>query len=172
MAYLTQDPLDLVALLAMVQSPSRGGVASFLGMVRDHHQGREVLRLDYSAYAPMAEAECARIVAEAESRWDVAVALRHRIGQLQIGDAAVAVAVASAHREEAFVASRYVIEELKRRVPIWKKEYFADGTISWVDPSATSAGSEVIARERSPRSNLAGAQTAGIASAPAEPRND
>jgi molybdopterin synthase catalytic subunit len=140
MAYLTQDPLDLAALLAMVQSPSRGGVASFLGMVRDHHQGCEVLRLDYSAYAPMAEAECARIVAEAESRWDVAVALRHRIGQLQIGDAAVAVAVASAHRDEAFVACRYVIEELKRRVPIWKKEYFADGTVEWVGSGVVGQG--------------------------------
>jgi molybdopterin synthase catalytic subunit len=132
MVYLSSNPLDLAALLASVQSPSRGGVASFVGTVRNHHDGREVLRLDYSAYAPMAEAECARIVAEAQSRWDVAVALRHRIGRLEIGDAAVAVAVASAHRDEAFVACRYVIEEVKRRVPIWKREYFADGSIAWL----------------------------------------
>ncbi len=101
-------------------------------MVRNHHSGREVLRLEYSAYGPMVEAECARIVAEAESRWQVAIALRHRVGRLEIGDAAVAVATASAHRDEAFVACRHVIEELKRRVPIWKREVYGDGTVEWV----------------------------------------
>jgi molybdopterin synthase catalytic subunit len=80
----------------------------------------------------MAEAVCARIVAEAQSRWQVAVALEHRVGPLTIGDAAVAVAVASAHRDQAFQACRYVIEEVKRRVPIWKKEHYADGTVEWV----------------------------------------
>jgi molybdopterin synthase catalytic subunit len=130
--YLTESPLDLGELLALVQSPERGGVACFLGTVRNHHGGREVLRLEYSAYGPMVEAECARIVAETESRWQVAVALRHRLGRLEIGDAAVAVAAASAHRDEAFVACRHVIEELKRRVPIWKREVYADGTVEWV----------------------------------------
>ena len=130
--YLTESPLDLGELLASVQSPERGGVACFLGTVRNHHGGREVLRLEYSAYGPMVEAECARIVAEAESRWQVAVALRHRIGRLEIGDAAVAVAAAAAHRDEAFIACRHVIEELKRRVPIWKREVYADGTVEWV----------------------------------------
>jgi molybdopterin synthase catalytic subunit len=115
-----------------VQSPERGGVACFLGTVRNHHGGRDVLRLDYSAYAPMAEQECARIVAEAESRWNVGIALRHRVGRLEVGDAAVAVVAASAHRDEAFVACRHVIEELKARVPIWKREYFADGAVEWV----------------------------------------
>jgi molybdopterin synthase catalytic subunit len=132
MAYLTPDPPDLGALLAQVRSPSHGGIATFLGIVRDHHGGRKVLRLDYSAYTPMAEAECSRIVAEAQSRWPVAVALQHRVGMLAIGDAAVAVVVGSAHRDEAFVACRYVIEELKRRVPIWKREVFADGSVAWV----------------------------------------
>jgi molybdopterin synthase catalytic subunit len=135
-AYLTSEPIGLGPLLDSVQSPARGGITSFLGTVRDHHGGRAVLRLDYSAYGPMAEAEIARIVAEAESRWDVRVAVQHRIGQLEIGDVAVAIAVASGHRDEAFVACRYVIEELKRRVPIWKKEYFADGTVSWVGGEA------------------------------------
>jgi molybdopterin synthase catalytic subunit len=135
-AYLTSDPIDLGPLLDSVQSPARGGIASFLGTVRDHHRGRAVLRLDYSAYAPMAVAELGRIVAEAELRWDVGVAVQHRIGQLEIGDVAVAIAVASGHRDEAFVACRYVIEELKRRVPIWKKEYFADGTVEWVGGAA------------------------------------
>ena len=134
--FLTDRPIDLAALLRAVESPERGGVASFLGLVRNHHAGREVLRLDYSAYGPMAEAECARIVAEAESRWQVAIALRHRVGSLAIGDAAVAVVAASAHRDEAFAACRHVIEEVKRRVPVWKREYYADGTVAWVDPTA------------------------------------
>jgi len=138
--YLTQSPLDLEELLASVQSPERGGVACFLGTVRNHHGGREVLRLEYSAYAPMVEAECARIVAEAESRWQVALTLRHRIGRLETGDAAVAVAAASAHRDEAFVACRHVIEELKRRVPIWKREYYADGSVAWVGQGEADGG--------------------------------
>ena len=136
MPFLTELPIDLGRLHAAVQAPDRGGVAAFVGLVRDHHQGRAVLRLDYSAYGPMAEAECGRIVAEAEARWSVAVALQHRIGALVIGDAAVAVVVASAHRDEAFAACRHVIEEVKRRVPVWKREYYADGTVAWVDPSA------------------------------------
>lgn len=104
--------------------------------MRNHHQGHDVERLDYEAYEPMAEAECARIVAETESRWQVAVALRHRIGRLEVGETAVAVVAASAHRDEAFVACRHVIEELKRRVPIWKREYYADGTVGWVGAQA------------------------------------
>ena len=139
--YLTDRPVDLGALLGSVQSAERGGVACFLGTVRNHHGGRGVLRLEYSAYAPMAEAECARIVAEAESRWPVAVALIHRVGRLEIGDAAVGVVVASAHRNEAFAACRHVIEELKRRVPIWKREVFADGTVEWVG-SGVEAGKQ------------------------------
>jgi molybdopterin synthase catalytic subunit len=134
--YLTTDSLDLGALLAQLNSPDHGAIASFLGTVRDHHGGREVLRLEYSAYGPMAEVECARIVAEAESRWPVAVALQHRLGTLEIGDVAVAIVVGSAHRDEAFLACRYVIEELKQRVPIWKKEYFADGKVEWVGSRA------------------------------------
>jgi molybdopterin synthase catalytic subunit len=130
--YLTDRPVDLGALLGSVHSAERGGVACFLGTVRNHHGGRGVLRLEYSAYAPMAEAECARIVAEAESRWTVAVALSHRVGRLEVGDAAVGVVAASAHRDQAFAACRHVIEELKRRVPIWKREVFADGTVEWV----------------------------------------
>jgi molybdopterin synthase catalytic subunit len=137
MTFLTDHAIDLAALLAAAQSPERGGVAVFLGLVRNHHEGRGVLRLDYSAYSAMAEAECTRIVAEAGSRWDAAIALRHRIGTLEVGDAAVAVVAASAHREAAFAACRYVVDEVKRRVPIWKREHYADGTVVWVDPSAT-----------------------------------
>ena len=136
MPFLTERTIELAELLAAVQSPERGGIVVFLGLVRNHHAGRAVIRLDYSAYGPMAEAECGRIVAESASRWDAAVALEHRIGSLEIGDAAVAIVAASAHRESAFAACRFVIDEVKRRVPVWKREYYADGSVVWVDPTA------------------------------------
>jgi len=130
--FLVHIPIDEARLLASVRLPARGGTALFVGTVRSHHQGRGVVRLEYSAYAPMAEAECARIVEEACQRWPVAVALEHRLGTLEVGEAAVVVAVAGAHRDEAFAACRHVIEELKRRVPIWKRETFEDGAVEWV----------------------------------------
>jgi molybdopterin synthase catalytic subunit len=135
MAFLSATPIDLATLIAAIESPAHGGVASFLGQVRDHHDGRTVSRLEYSAYGPMAEEECAKIVAEAEARWPVRVALEHRVGTLEIGDTAVAVAAAGAHRDEAFAACRFMIEEVKRRVPIWKKEFYEDGAVEWVDPA-------------------------------------
>lgn len=136
MGFLVHTPIDEARLLASVRSPERGGCAMFVGTVRSHHGGRAVVRLEYSAYAPMAEAECARIVEEVSASWPVAVALEHRLGTLEIGDSAVVVAVAGAHRDEAFAACRHVIEELKRRVPIWKKETFADGVVEWVGAPA------------------------------------
>lgn len=136
MGFLSDQPLDLESLVAEVGAPERGAVATFLGVVRDHHAGRAVTELEYQAFAPMAEAECGRIVDEAQARWPVRVALQHRVGLLLIGDAAVAIAVGAGHRAEAFDACRYVIEELKRRVPIWKRERYQDGTEAWVDPTA------------------------------------
>src|SRR5512132_2792628 len=108
--HLTDAAIDPAALVRAVQSPERGGVVSFAGVVRNHHAGREVVRLEYSAYLPMAEAECARIVAEAEERWPVAVAMAHRIGTIEIGENAVIVAAAAAHRGDAFDACRHVID--------------------------------------------------------------
>jgi molybdopterin synthase catalytic subunit len=131
-SFLTEQPIDLSVLIAAVQSPERGGIACFIGAVRNHHDGRPVERLEYTAYGPMAEAELDRIVGEARSRWDVTVALRHRIGRLVVGDAAVAIVVAAAHRDSAFAACRFLIEETKRRVPIWKQEFFSDGAVEWV----------------------------------------
>ena len=136
LTHLTEVAIDPAALARTVQSPERGGVVSFAGVVRNHHAGREVIRLEYSAYAPMAEAECARIVAEAEERWPVTIALAHRIGEIGVGENAVVVVVASAHRADAFEACRHVIDAVKRRVPIWKREYYADGSVAWVDPTA------------------------------------
>ncbi len=136
MPVLTQHPLDPAVLARAVASPAHGAIATFVGLVRDHHDGRAVRSLRYSAYEPMAEAVAAEIVAEAEARWPVRVALGHRLGDLAVGDAAVAVAAGSAHREAAFAACRYVIEEVKRRVPIWKLERHPDGSETWVDPTA------------------------------------
>jgi molybdopterin synthase catalytic subunit len=136
MGFLTENRIDLPTLVAAISAPERGGVVTFHGLVRDHHAGRTVLRLEYHAYGPMAEAECGSIVAEAEARWPCRIILQHRTGLLAIEDMAVAIIAAAAHRGEAFDACRYVIEELKRRVPIWKREYYADGTEAWVDPTA------------------------------------
>jgi molybdopterin synthase catalytic subunit len=140
-AFLTTEPIDLLPLLASVQSPARGGIASFVGVVRDHHGDRGVLRLQYSAYGPMVEAECTRIVAEAEARWPVTIVLRHRVGSLEVGETAIVVVAGSGHRAAAFDACRYVVEEVKRRAPIWKQEFYADGTRDWVNP--TVAGRSV-----------------------------
>ncbi|MGH7536505.1 MAG: molybdenum cofactor biosynthesis protein MoaE [Gemmatimonadales bacterium] len=139
MGYLAADPIDLSPLVARVKAPERGGITTFLGVVRDHHEGRGVRRLEYSAYGPMAEAECRRIVTEAKERWGAEIALQHRTGRLEVGDVAVAIAAAAPHRDQAFAACRYVIEEVKRRVPIWKQEYYADGTVAWVDPTRSAA---------------------------------
>ena len=128
MSLLTRDPIELDRLIARVAGPERGGIATFLGVVRDHQDGRTVTGLEYSAYEPMAEAECARIVAEAEARWPVTRGARAPPGPLAIGDIAVAIAAAADHRDGAFEACRHVIEEVKRRVPIWKREDYADGS--------------------------------------------
>ncbi|HZM27702.1 MAG TPA: molybdenum cofactor biosynthesis protein MoaE [Gemmatimonadales bacterium] len=135
MSFLRDEPLDLGRLVATVSAPERGAVVCFVGTVRDHHEGKSVLRLEYSAYQPMAEAECGRIVAEARNRWDATVALEHRTGVLEAGETSVAIAAAAPHRTAAFAACRYVIEEVKRRVPIWKREHYTDGTVGWVDPT-------------------------------------
>ena len=143
MAVLTDQPIRLDPLIDQVRASDRGGIAIFLGLVRDHHQGKGVLGLDYSAYGPMAEQVTAEIIGEAETRAPrAAVVVQHRIGPLTIGDAAVAVVAAAAHRAEAFEACRYVIEELKKRVPVWKKEMFVDGSVEWVDPTAGVESSE------------------------------
>jgi len=127
------DPLDLAALLALVQAPSLGGVAVFLGTVRDHHAGRAVVRLEYEAYPEMAEAEMRKIAEEAKGRFGVArIAVAHRTGRLEIGETSVAVVVGSAHRREALEACRFVIDTLKRTAPIWKRELYEDGA-AWIE---------------------------------------
>lgn len=136
MRYLKEEPLEVRSVAHQVVSAERGGVVTFVGAVRNHHAGRAVLRLEYSAYGPMAEEEFARIIEEAERRWPARVAAEHRLGTLEVGDVAVIVVAAAPHRDAAFDACRFVIEELKRRVPIWKREHYTDGSSGWVDPTA------------------------------------
>lgn len=130
---VTADPIDVAALLASVPSPSDGAVLLFVGVVRDENDGRGVASLEYEAYAEMAERKMREIADEARARWPVGdVALVHRVGRLEIGEASVAIAVASPHRAEAYEASRYLIEQLKRRVPVWKREGYVEGETRWV----------------------------------------
>lgn len=136
--FLSDSAIDPAAVQLAVVSPSHGAVVTFLGTVRDHHAGRSVTGLEYSCYPEMAEQECQRIVDEAAERFAARVDVRHRIGTLHVGDIAVVVASAAAHRDAAFESCRWVIDAVKARVPIWKHEHFADGTSAWVDP--TSAG--------------------------------
>ena len=134
-ARLTSQPIDVPALTREVTAEDRGAVSIFLGTVRNSNEGRAVNGIDYSAYDAMAVAEMTRIADEACDRFrGVAIAMEHRIGTLQVGDVSVAIACAHAHRTQALDANRYVIEELKRRVPIWKREHYLDGTSEWVDP--------------------------------------
>ena len=127
------DPIDPAALVAQVTGPQCGAVILFLGTVRDHSEGKVgVTHLEYEAYDDVVESKIAEIVGEARAKWDLeSVAVVHRVGSLEVGDISVAVAVGSGHREEAFVAGRYVIDELKSRVPIWKKEHWPGGA-EWV----------------------------------------
>jgi len=130
---VTREPIDAAALLASCAAPSDGAVLLFLGVVRDHNDGREVGHLDYEAFAPMAEKVLDEIVAEARERWETGtMAVVHRVGRLEIGEASVAIAVAAPHRGEAYEASRYVIEQLKRRVPVWKREGYLTGESEWL----------------------------------------
>jgi molybdopterin synthase catalytic subunit len=134
---LSRDPVDLSRLVSAVEAPEIGGIATFTGLVRNHHEGRGVEGLEYSAYEPMAEQEMRAILSEAEARWAVKLAATHRLGALSIGDVAVAIAAAGSHRGEAFDACRYAIEEIKRRVPIWKRERYTDGSEAWVEPGGS-----------------------------------
>jgi molybdopterin synthase catalytic subunit len=129
--HLTRHPLSIADLLAEVQSPERGGTCIFLGTVRND---ADVSAIDYSAYEAMADEEIERILAEAHARWpDTRVVLAHRLGVIPAGEASIAIAAAAPHRDAAFAACRHVIEEVKQRLPIWKKELRGDGSEKWVE---------------------------------------
>jgi molybdopterin synthase catalytic subunit len=128
---ITDVPLDLKRLVAQVSDPSAGAVATFTGTTRNSFQGKAVRHLEYEAYPPMAERTLAEIGTEIASRWPetVGLAIEHRVGRLEVGEASVVVVVAAPHRREALAACGYAIDRLKQTLPVWKKEVFADGTI-------------------------------------------
>ncbi len=131
---ISSAPLDVDALKPALAHPQAGACASFEGWVRNHNEGQPVLSLEYEAFAALAEREGERVLEEARQRFDLLAAEAvHRVGHLQIGDLAVWVGVASAHRGAAFDACRYVIDELKARVPVWKKEHYASGATAWIN---------------------------------------
>jgi molybdopterin synthase catalytic subunit len=135
---LVHRPLDLSSLLE--SSSADGAVCLFVGVVRDENRGRSVERLEYEAYEEMALPLMEEIVREARRLFPVnAVRLVHRLGRLEIGEASVAVAAVAPHRDEAFAACRFVIDTLKAKVPIWKKEHYADGT-AWLEGPDSSPG--------------------------------
>jgi molybdopterin synthase catalytic subunit len=131
---LSDTAIEPAAWRARIAHPSAGGVVVFEGVVRDHHRGVAVAGLEYSAHLAIARKQGARIVAEAIARWNLrAAAGVHRVGQLGIGDMAVWIGVAADHRGEAFDACRFIIDQVKSRVPVWKREWRPDGSVAWVE---------------------------------------
>ncbi|MSQ13223.1 MAG: molybdenum cofactor biosynthesis protein MoaE [Dehalococcoidia bacterium] len=139
---LTHKPLEPEKLSALVQRPSNGATVTFLGVTRDHNDGRRVQYLEYEAYEEMAVQELRRVVDELKARWPVDVAVAHRLGKLDIGEVSLVVAVASAHRKEAFDACAEAVDRIKMTVPIWKREVYEGGYV-WI-------GSEEHAEAKSP----------------------
>lgn len=131
-AELTAATLDVEKILAKVGSPDCGAISLFLGTTRDHFEGRRVAKLSYEAYAPMAKREMLRICDALRRQWNVKnVALVHRLGEVPVGEASVLIAISSEHRQEAQAAVKYAMDEVKGRVPVWKKEIYEDGDAEW-----------------------------------------
>ncbi|PJJ52998.1 molybdenum cofactor biosynthesis protein MoaE [Hymenobacter chitinivorans] len=131
--HLTDQPIDVAAVLASVQDEGAGAVNTFIGTVRNQSTGRRVVRLDYEAYDAMAIRQMEHVAAQAQEKWPMLrqVAVTHRKGRLDIGDVAVVVAVSTPHRADSFAACQYIIDTIKQVVPIWKKEEYEDGSV-WV----------------------------------------
>ena len=136
LASLVREPIDPAEVIRMVSTRANGAVLLFIGAVRQVNDGRDVTGIDYAAYEAMAQRELEAIVAEGIARFGTPdVAIVHRLGELAVEEVSVAIAVGHPHRDTAYAVSRWVIEELKRRVPIWKREHYVDGTREWVDPT-------------------------------------
>jgi len=134
MFQIDDTPLDLEALKAGLPDPGAGACVTFEGWVRDCNEGLDVASLAYEVYEPLAVKEGERVLAEAREKFPIIAAHgAHRAGRLSIGECAVWVGVSSAHRDAAFVACRYIIDQIKHRLPIWKKEFYADGNSGWVN---------------------------------------
>ena len=144
----SSGPLEPERYRDALADPAAGGYASFEGWVRDHNEGRTVQRLEYEAFEALAIKEGERIVAEAVARFGVTrAACVHRVGALGIGELAVWVGVSAAHRGEAFAACRYIIDEVKHRLPIWKKEHYTDGDSGWVNCERCAAAAHADVHE-------------------------
>jgi molybdopterin synthase catalytic subunit len=136
MSELTREPIDPQSVLRQVESTRAGAVVLFLGTTREITGDRRTLSLDYECYPEMAQRKLSELEAEAIRRWPLcACVVVHRLGHLELGEASVAVAVSSPHRQDAFAAGQWLIDTLKQVVPIWKKENWADGTSDWVHPT-------------------------------------
>lgn len=133
MIEILKAPIDVDHVLRNVEDPTAGAISVFIGTARCHSKGKSVRYLEYQAYDPMALKMLRQIVDEAKTQWDIAkIAVVHRLGRIEIGEASVVIAVSASHRKEAFEACRYLIDTLKTDVPIWKKEFFEDGEM-WVE---------------------------------------
>ena len=142
---ITDHRIDLERLQAAVRHPAAGAIVTFVGTTRNENVGRRVIRLEYEAFAAMAEKEMRRLATAARKRWPLRrVAMAHRIGVVPVGEASVGIAVSSSHRQEAFEACRWLIDRLKEIVPIWKKEHFRGGQV-WIGPQQ---GGPAVARKR------------------------
>ena len=132
MISIVETTIDTDAVLRSVEDPAAGGIDLFIGTTRNHSSGKDVVYLEYEAYRPMALRQMEEIAAHVDRSWEIKhISMVHRIGRVEIGEASVVIAVSSVHRKEAFEACRHAIDVLKRDVPIWKKEFFADGSV-WV----------------------------------------
>ena len=142
-ALLVHRPIDPARLLASVEDPSHGAALLFLGVVRDHAAGRAVRGIRYEAYEEMAAEVLVAIVAEASRLLGTdRIAVEHRVGELAVGEVSLGIAVSSPHRSEAYDASRFILEEVKRRLPVWKQERYAEGGEAWVEGVLPPAASE------------------------------
>lgn len=136
MINMTRKTIDEQALLERAQHATCGAVMSFSGTVRNHHFGRPVVKLAYEAYVPMALAEIERVVEMAQEEWPQirCVQVVHRFGEMAVGESSIFITVAAPHRVEAFAALRFLIDRIKRDVPIWKKEFYQNGASDWLHP--------------------------------------
>ncbi|MBI3553085.1 MAG: molybdenum cofactor biosynthesis protein MoaE [Elusimicrobia bacterium] len=132
MTKLTTEPIDVSGLMAEVSDMGHGGQALFVGTVRDEHEGRRVTAVTYEAFEPLAAAVLSQIARDASRAHGAKVAVVHRLGKLPAGQASVAIAASSAHRAQAFSACRDIIEEIKKQLPVWKKEHYEDGESAWL----------------------------------------
>ncbi len=135
MIKITHEPIDVERVIKQVRKNTHGAVVTFVGMVRDNSEGKQVLYLEYDAYPEMAKKKLSEIAGEIQARWGSGdIAIVHRVGRLEVGETAIVIAIGSAHRLEAFQSCQYAIDRIKEIVPIWKKEFYADGS-AWIGHS-------------------------------------